>query len=370
VHRSSATASLPVDTRARTGVGDMADAKGFHWRTRTGTVPVGAGTAVVRVARSTDSLRDELFELGIVLVGGVPVMLLLASVAGSVLAGRLLQPIEKLARDAERVTADRLHERLRAWNPDDEIGRLTAVINGAFERIGFAFEQQRRFTADASHELRTPLAVIRGIGEGALGQPRSADEYQDAIGSMLEEIDRMTRLVNALLRLTTADAGRSAVSLSDVDLASVARDVAASLSVLAEEKHQQVIVEGAPTPVMADAVLVREALINVVHNAIKYSPQGAVTRIQLTRTRSSGIVTVTDQGPGIAAEDQSRVFDRFFRVDEARSRAAGGTGLGLAIAKWAVEASGGSITVDAGPSGGAAFHITLPLVRGVDSGPM
>jgi len=139
VHRSSATASLPVDTRARTGVGDMADAKGFHWRTRTGTVPVGAGTAVVRVARSTDSLRDELFELGIVLVGGVPVMLLLASVAGSVLAGRLLQPIDQLARDAERVTADRLDERLRARNPDDEIGRLTAVINGAFERIGLAF---------------------------------------------------------------------------------------------------------------------------------------------------------------------------------------------------------------------------------------
>jgi heavy metal sensor kinase len=361
VRRSSATASLPVNSRVSAGVADLVDAKGLHWRTRTGTVKAGALTAVVRVARSTDDLRDELFELGIVLVGGAPVMLLLAGVAGLALAGRLLQPIDQLARDAERITADRLHERLRARNPDDEIGRLTAVINGAFERIGLAFEQLRRFTADASHELRTPLTVVRGIGEATLGHQRTVPEYQDAIGSMLEEVDRMTHLVNALLRLTNADAGAVTVRESGIDLLTLAGDVASSLNILVEEKQQRFIVDGERVQVRADPVLIREAVMNVVHNAVKYSPPGSVTQIDVSREGSHGVITVRDQGPGIAPQDRPRVFDRFFRVDEARSRQSGGSGLGLAIAKWAVEANDGAITVDGAPGGGASFRITLPL---------
>jgi heavy metal sensor kinase len=361
VHRSSATASLRVESRVNAGVADLVDGKGLHWRTRTGTVQVGAAAAVVRVARSTDDLRDELFELGIVLVGGVPVMLLLAGVAGSVLAGRLLQPIDQLARDAERITADRLHERLRAQNPDDEIGRLTAVINGAFERIGFAFEQLRRFTADASHELRTPLTVVRGIGEATLGHQRTVPEYQDAIGSMLEEVDRMTHLVNALLRLTNADAGAVKVRESHIDLLELARNVAASLNILAEEKQQRFAVNGDNVHVRADPVLIREAVINVVHNAVKYSPVGSVTQIDVSREGSRGHITVRDQGPGVGPQDRQRIFDRFFRVDEARSRESGGSGLGLAIAKWAIEANDGTIMVDDAPGGGASFRITLPL---------
>jgi heavy metal sensor kinase len=362
VHRSSATAALPLAGLQRSAlVGDVVDAKGFHWRTRTATVPVAGTTAMVRVARSTDPLRDELFELGIVLVGGIPVMLLLAGAAGSVLAGRLLQPIDQLARHAERITADRLHQRLHAPNPDDEIGRLTAVMNSAFERLGVAFEQLRRFTSDASHELRTPLAVMRGVGEAVLAQPRTVLEYRDSIGSMLEEIDRMTHLVNVLLRLTNADAGAVVVRKSDVDLLELACEVASSLNILAEEKQQRLLVVGERVLVRADPVLIREAVTNVVHNAVKYSPPGSFTQIEIGRDQSRGVITVRDQGPGIELPARERVFDRFFRVDEARTRDSGGSGLGLAIAKWAVEASDGAIAVDGPPGGGALFRITVPL---------
>jgi heavy metal sensor kinase len=360
VHRSPAMVSLP-DARRAPGL-DVVDAKGHHWRTRTASMPSGAGTAIVRVARSTDSLHDELFELGTVLVGGIPIMVLIAAVAGSALAGRLLQPIEQLAGHAERITADRLHERLHTPNPNDEIGRLATVINGAFERIGLAFEQLRRFTADASHELRTPLAIVRGIGEATLAQPRKPAEYQDALGSILEENDRMTQLVNALLRLTNADANAVVVREAEINLLELAREVAASLGILVEDKQQRFAVSGEPVQVRADPLLVREALMNVVHNAVKYSPAGSTIRIEVRREGQHGVVAVDDQGPGVAPGDRDRVFDRFFRVDEARARDSGGSGLGLAIAKWAVEVNHGRIVVDAAPGGGASFRIMVPLV--------
>ena len=259
------------------------------------------------------------------------------------------------------MTAERLHERVSVPNQHDEIGRLAAVINDAFARLEASFAQLRRFTADASHELRTPLAVIRGIGEAGLVVTRTPAEYKEAIGSMLEEIDRLTTLVDTLLRLSHGDAGNVHLSREPLDLGQLTREVVASLALLAEERRQRVSIQAAEgVSVGADRLVLREAITNVIDNAIKYSPVGASIAVSIRDDGDRAVVEVADQGPGIPAEHRERIFDRFFRLDAARSRDAGGTGLGLAIAKWAVEINNGSIRVDAAATGGSVFRISLP----------
>ena len=308
-------------------------------------------------------MERQLQEILVVLVGGLPLVVGLAGIGGYVLARRALAPIDHLAVEARRITADRLHERLSVPNRNDEIGRLTAVINDTFARLESSFDELRRFTADASHELRTPLSVIRGTGELALGTPKSAAEYKDTIGSMLEEVDRLTRLVDTLLRLSRGDAGTIRLDRETVDLGQLARDVASSLTILAEDRQQRLDVNGASgVEVSADRLVLREALVNLVDNAIKYSPTGSVIDIAVRHEGQQAVVAVSDHGPGIPSEHRQRVFDRFYRLDEGRAREAGGSGLGLAIAKWAVEANGGDISVDSGGRG-SIFQIRLPRLH-------
>jgi len=318
--------------------------------------PRAQATAEQRVAQ-------QLEEVLIVLVLGLPVIVALAGIGGYVLARRALSPIDRLADDARRITAERLHERLSVANEHDEIGRLAAVINDTFARLESSFDQLRRFTADASHELRTPLAVIRGIGELGLGETRSPAEYKDAIGSMLEEVDRLTRMVDTLLRLSRGDAGTVHLSPESLDLAELARDVAASMAVLADERRQRLDVDApAAVSVVADRLVLRDAITNLVDNAIKYGPSASRIVVAANGDAAHAVLTVTDEGPGISPDHRARIFDRFYRVDEGRSREMGGTGLGLAIAKWAVEASGGQITLD-NTERGSTFRIVLPRAR-------
>ena len=308
-----------------------------------------------------DWVEHQVAEVRIVLISGLPVVIGLAGLGGYLLARRALAPIDHLATDAQRITADRLHQRLSVPNQHDEIGRLAAVINDAFARIETSFEQLRRFTADASHELRTPLSVVRGIGEFGLRETRTPSEYQDAIGSMLEEIDRLTRLVDTLLRLSRGDAGTVKLIREDIDLDALARDVTSSLQVLAEERGQRLHVEAdGVASVSADRLVLRDAVTNLVDNAIKYSPRGSTITLRVGAVDSHATLSVADEGPGIAGEHRERVFDRFYRIDEGRSRGMGGTGLGLAIAKWAVEANGGRLELQ-GDGPGAVFAIILPL---------
>jgi signal transduction histidine kinase len=265
-------------------------------------------------------VQEQLREVLIVLVLGLPLVVALAAAGGYMLAGRALAPVET------------------------------------------SFNQLRRFTADASHELRTPLSVIRGIGEVGLRETRMPAEYKETIGSMLEEVDRLTSLVDALLRLSHADAGTVVLSTERLDLGQLARDVAGSLAVLADERSQRIALDLADgVSVNADRLVLREAVTNIVDNAIKHSPRGSSIQVDVRTDGSQALLTVTDEGPGVPVEYRDRVFDRFFRIDEGRSREYGGTGLGLAIAKSAVEANGGRLSVDAGPSGGSAFRIALPL---------
>jgi signal transduction histidine kinase len=181
---------------------------------------------------------------------------------------------------------------------------------------------------------------------------------------MLEEVDRLTNLVEALLRLSHADAGRVRLRREPTDLEALARDSAGSLALLAEERRQHLRVDAAgPIVVDADRMLLREAITNVLDNAIKYSPPASVIEVHVAQSDGHGLLTISDQGPGIPAAYRERVFDRFFRLDEGRSRDQGGVGLGLSIAKWAVEVNGGRISVDAKQPHGSVFCITLPVTR-------
>jgi heavy metal sensor kinase len=365
IYRSGASAALPPVAMAATNAQrhyESIVANGHRWRTLTGTSLVGGHAVVLRVSRSEDRLRAQLREILVVLALGLPLVVVLAGLGGYVLARRALMPIDHLASEARRITAERLHERLSVPNQQDEIGRLAAVINDTFARLESSFEQLRRFTADASHELRTPLSVIRGIGESGLGETRTPAEYKEAMGSMLEEVDRLTNLVDTLLRLSYGDAGTVRLSRALVDLGQLTRDVVSSLAILAEERGQRLKVDAADGVVVsADRLVLREAITNVVDNAIKYSPKASAIDIRVRSDGKQALVTVADQGPGVASEHRERIFDRFFRVDEARSRDDGGTGLGLAIAKWAVEVNGGHISVAAGANGGSVFSIALPI---------
>jgi heavy metal sensor kinase len=306
-------------------------------------------------------VEQELREILLVLVLGFPPIVLLAGVGGYVLARRALQPIDHLGAEARRITAERLHERLSVPNKGDEIGRLAAVINDTLARLESSFQQLRRFTADASHELRTPLSVIRGIGEMHLRQTRTPAEYKDAMGSMLEEVDRLTRVVESLLQLSRGDGGTVKLSREAVDLGQLARDVVASLNILAEERQQRVHVDAADSVlIFADRLVLRDAITNVIDNAIKYSPRQSTIDVRVHRDGDHAELSVVDEGPGIPPEHRERIFDRFYRIDEGRSRELGGTGLGLAIARWAVETHGGHISVDS-TGRGSVFRVVVPL---------
>jgi len=232
-------------------------------------------------------------------------------------------------------------------------------------RLESSFEQMRRFTSDASHELRTPLTAMRSVGEIGLRGRREASDYREIIGSMLEEVDRLSLLVDRLLTLSRADSGESMLSRDRVDLAELAEEVTAQLDVLAEEKQQSLTVEAAgPTLCLGDRMVLRQALLNLVDNAIKYSPVAGRIAVRVsTSVNGMAVLDVSDTGPGIPLDLRPRVFDRFYRADRSRSREnGGGTGLGLSIARWAVEVNGGQLTLESSEGAGATFRITLPNV--------
>jgi heavy metal sensor kinase len=316
---------------------------------------------VLRVARSEEPLRHELRELLGIMGAGFPFAIAIAGLGGYVLARRALAPLGRMADRARTITAERLGERLPVENPGDELGQLAAVFNDTFARLERSFEQLRRFTADASHELRTPLTAMRSVGEVGLREHRDAVAYREIIGSMLEETDRLGRLVEGLLTLSRADGGNVSLTREDVDLAELGRDVAGHLGVLAEEKHQSLTVDASgPVAAWVDRLVIRQALINLVDNAVKYTPPGGKVRIAVRNGGRGPTIEVVDTGPGIPPDHRDRIFDRFYRIDKARSRDLGGAGLGLSIARWAVEAHRGRIDLDSVEGGGSRFRITLP----------
>jgi heavy metal sensor kinase len=321
---------------------------------------IGEAPVVIQVARDEISLREQLGNLLFVLLLGLPLGVAAAGLGGYTLARRALAPVERMAERARSITAERLKDRLPVDNPDDELGRLAAVFNETLTRLEMSFDQMGRFTADASHELRTPLTAIRTVGEVGLRGRRDESAYREIIGSMLEEVDRLSHLVDRLLTLSRTETGQEKLTIDVIDLTHLAEEVAEQLDVLAEEKQQRITVQQLAHPrCLGDAVMLRQALLNLLDNAIKYTPRGGHITIRLDESPAGAIIDVVDSGPGIPLELQRRIFDRFYRVDKSRSREKGGTGLGLSIAKSAVEVNGGQLTLEPTPAG-SIFRITLP----------
>ncbi len=316
---------------------------------------------IVRLAVSEEHLWHEFWEMVTVLGIGLPVTVILVAFTGYLVAARALKPVDSMAQRAAQITAEQLSERLHIENPNDELGKLGVAFNATLARLEGSFDQLRRFTADASHELRTPLTAIQSVGEVSLKMPGDVSYYRDKIGSMLEETNRLTQLVDSLLTMARADSGGVQLHRAEVNLFDLAEETVGLLEVLAEEKQQSILIDGdRPISVMADRTILRQALVNLLHNAVKYSPEHGDIRVRIRETGQDAIVEVEDSGPGIAPEHRTRIFERFYRVDKSRTRAAGGAGLGLSIAQWAVPAHGGMIEVQCESGSGSIFRICLP----------
>jgi heavy metal sensor kinase len=305
-------------------------------------------------------MREQLRKLSLIVVLGLPLGIAIAGLGGYWLARLALAPVNRMAERARLITAERLSDRLPVDHPEDELGRLATVFNETLGRLEASFEQMRRFTADVSHELRTPLTAIRSVGEVGLRELREGGEYRAIVGSMLEEADRLSGLVDRLLTLSRAESGHAKLSVEAVDLRDLAEDVVNYLGVLAEEKGQALTVEAVGSPRgSGDRLVLRQSLINLVDNAIKYTPSGGRIQIRVADTPSGPSIAVCDSGPGIAPEVRTRIFDRYERGAASRSGEIGGSGLGLAIAKWAVEVNGGQLHLE-NTTAGSTFRITLP----------
>jgi heavy metal sensor kinase len=318
---------------------------------------------LIRLAYSAVPLEQGLKRFVTVLLLAMPPTLLVAGLAGYRMAFKVLLPLRDMALRAETITASHLDQRLPVENPHDELGHMARVLNDLLERLQDSFDNLKRFTADASHELRTPLASIRSVGEVGLQRLHTAEEYRDTIGSMLEEVTRLTEMVDGLLSISRADAGEVTLHRTNFSALDLAREVVGLLGLLAEEKGQQIQIDGERNLLVnADRMVLQRGLANIVENAIKHGPSASQISIHVRGSGDCVDISVEDSGETIPEDLRQKVFERFFRIDASRSREAGGSGLGLAIAKWAIEANGGSISLRAGQGGGNRFVIRLPAI--------
>ncbi len=321
-------------------------------------------STLIRVGYSEEPLWGHFWQIAIGMIAGLPLALGLAGVGGYFLARRFLSPLERMAHRVNEINAARLSARLDVENPYDELGALAKAFNETLARLEGSFEQLRRFTSDASHELRTPLTAIRSVGEVGLQRHGGIEDYRETIGSMLEEVGRLSQLVDSLLTISRAESGQVQLARVAISLLPFVRDTVSVLDVLVEEKGQLLTMEGDErVQVQADGAILRQVLLNLLDNAIKYSPSGTCisVRVSLRNDQRMAAVEITDHGPGIAPEHREKVFDRFYRIDEGRSREAGGTGLGLAIAKWGAEIHGGQLDFRCPTAGGCEFRLQLPI---------
>lgn len=361
---NGATVSIPAPVLAE------ARNRGFSHATvndlRLAVVPLSTDQTIgfAAVAEPLSVIEDGLKQLRRNLFAGVPLVLLLASIGGYFLARKSLAPIASMNDQTQRISAENLSARLDVSNARDELGHLAATINDLLTRLESSFREQQRFIADASHELRTPLAVLRGETEVALGKTRTVEEYQQSLSLIQDEAERLSRIVEDLFILARQPIStRKALNKERVSLNKAVSDCARAAQVLAIRKGVRLKLENdAPSiALQGDEELIKRMILNLLDNAVKYTPSGGEISLALARQNGHAEIVVRDTGIGIPETDQARVFDRFFRVDKARARAMGGAGLGLSIAQWIVEVHGGAITVNSAPGHGSTFTVVLPV---------
>ncbi len=292
-------------------------------------------------------------------IGGVVVTLTFIFI-GYFLAGLALEPVRESIELARRFSTQPGGKQIAVTNPHDAIGELEIFLNEMLRRLEGSFVELDRLAGDVSHELRTPLTAMRSVGEVALRE-QTPEVLHNAVGSMLEEIRRMNQLIDRLLLLTRGDSDKWPVRPKPGSVRNVFTEVCETLSMVVEDRQQHLHIDCADNlKAVFDVVLLRLALMNLTQNAIRYSPAGRPIYLRAFAAGRTVVIEVADEGSGIAPEHQHKIFHRFYRVDEARSRAEGGVGLGLAIVKWAVERTGGTVELESEVGRGSVFRVRLP----------
>ncbi len=319
---------------------------------------------IVQVGTSMESVGETLHRFLILLVVAIPIALAVSLAGGWFLAGRALRPVDEITLAAQRIAAGDLSQRLSMPTTHDEIGRLAATFNNMIGRLDASFRQIRQFTSDASHELRTPLTVMKGETDLILRRSRPLEDYKSVLESNLEEIDRMTRIVDELLFLSRADMGEVKIEALPVALQALVEDVHRQAKLLGHDRNIEVLLGTVmPVVVHGDDLRLRELLLNLVENAMKYSHPGGKVEIALLKDGREARLSITDHGIGIAPADHQKIFQRFFRTDVARTHTKKGTGLGLAICAWIADLHKGRVEVQSDLGQGSTFTVVLPLAH-------
>jgi heavy metal sensor kinase len=317
---------------------------------------------IVEVGVSTERTESTLRQVLLLLVIGMPIAVCIAVAGGFILVKRALKPVDGIARKAEQITQLNLSERLPVMRTGDELESLSVSLNHMISRLEDAIQTSKRFVADASHELRTPLTVLRGEVESLAQDAQLRAHTRESLGSMLEEVDRLSEIVESLLALSKLDAGEASAERVKFDLAELVTTTAEQMSLLAEDKNIKVECDAAPDVIVeGDRARMKQVVVNLLDNAIKYTPNGGRVILKISRTAREAILEVADNGMGIPADALPHMFKRFFRVDDSRSRDQGGAGLGLSIVKSICNAHGAAVEVSSTPGEGSRFRVRQPL---------
>lgn len=322
-----------------------------------------AGVAAILVGRSTADLKAILDTFIRILGISTGVIILLAGAGGIFLSNKALEPVDSITKTALAISERDLSQRIKVTG-EDELGRLASSLNEMIERLESAFQRQRQFTADASHELRTPLAIIEAESTLALNKKRTDMEYEKSLELISQETSFMSTLVDKLLFLARTDAGDDHQNIEDFNLYQLLSLLYTDIEVLAREK--EINFKTRPLfslTVKGDKIKIRQLFLNILENAIKYTPAGGRISVSAEEKNGMAVVAIKDTGIGIPAEHLPHIFERFYRADKARSRAEGGAGLGLAIAKQIAGVSGGDIDVESEVGKGSTFYVSLPIIN-------
>ena len=332
------------------------------------TMPVIKGVKLrnlVQVGTSLKVVVDTLNNLQIILWTAVPALLLLTALIGRFIASRALKPVANITQTAKDIGAGaNISQRIPVPEVKDEIGQLALTFNSMMDRLESSFIQMRQFSSDASHELRTPLTVLKGQGELALGKERKPEEYQEVISSNLEEVQYMSKVLEDLFLLSKSDENQITLDDESVDLKLLVEEVCKHAEIIGSEKNIKIgIAYLEKVYVYGDPIRLRQMIWNVIVNGIKYTHPGGEVKISVEGKRDTALITVQDNGIGISKEDLPLIFNRFYRVDKARSRQEGGTGLGLSICKFIADAHKGTIHIESKLGEGTKFKISLPRFK-------
>jgi heavy metal sensor kinase len=319
---------------------------------------------IVEFGELLDPVETMLDHFFLQLAWGLPLAIIIIAGGGYLLVRRALTPVEQITRAAERITQHNLSERLPVSSTGDELERLSVSLNRMIARLDDAFQNSKRFVADASHDLRTPLTILRGELEHFAEDTRLDSEMRDRAGSMLEEIVHLGKIVEQLFTLSRLDAGEAQAEWTSLDLSDLAKTTAEQMSLLAEDKGICITSEiSAPVPVKGNRVRLKQVVVNLLDNAIKYTPAKGVIQLRVLAVNGHAVLEVADSGIGIPPEALPHIFERFYRVDKARSADSESAGLGLSIVKSICTAHGAEVEAHSALGTGSCFCVRLPLSK-------